>query len=104
MRTKTGEPERALAARQRTKADLEALRIGITSCVARHMRNRHGPNRRDAHHACAPSSAVDGVVVVGSLEIPFGTAGDPRSWTLDPIPRPPIAENYRTRRVDRRDA
>ena len=104
MSTKTGEPERALAAEQRVEAGLEALRAGITSCVARHMRNRHGPDLHDAHHACTPLSLVDCTVVVGSLEIPFETADDPYSNTLDPVPRPPIAENCRTHRVDRRDA
>lgn len=104
MSTKTGEPERALAAEQRVEAGLEALRAGITSSVARHMRDRHGPDRRDAHHACASSSLVDGTVVVRSLEIPFETAEDPRSLTLDPVPKPPIAENYRTHCVNRQDA
>lgn len=104
MSSRTGEPERALADKQRVETGPEALRVGITPYVAEHMRDRHGPNRRYAHHACVPSSAVDGAGVVGSREIPFETAENPRSWTLDPVPRPPRAGNYRTHRVDRRDA
>lgn len=99
MSTRTGESERALAAKQRVEAGSEALRVGLTSRVGRRMRDRYDPNRRDVHHACASLSAVDGAVAVGSFEIHFETAENPRSWTLAPVPRSPIAENYRTRRV-----
>ena len=39
----------ALAAKQRVEAGLEALRVGLAPYVARHMRDRHGPNWR--HYA-----------------------------------------------------
>lgn len=104
MSRRTGEPERVLAATQRPEAGLEALYVGITSCVAKHMRDRHGPNRRDAPNACAPSSAVDGAVVAGSLVFPFETADEPYSHALDLALRPPITGNCRVYRVDRRNA
>ena len=46
MSTKTGEPERAVAAKQRIEADLEALHVGCAPYIAGDMRDRHGPNRR----------------------------------------------------------
>ena len=39
----------ALAAKQRVEAGLEALRVGLAPYVARHMRDRHGPDWR--HYA-----------------------------------------------------
>ena len=49
MSTNTGESERARAARQRVEEGLEALRVGLAPYVAKHMRDRHGPNWR--HYA-----------------------------------------------------
>ena len=49
MSKNTGESERARAAKQRVEEGLEALRVGLASYVARHMRDRHGPNWR--HYA-----------------------------------------------------
>ena len=42
-------PAPALAAKQRVEAGLEALRVGLAPYVARHMRDRHGPDWR--HYA-----------------------------------------------------
>ena len=49
MSTKPGESERARAAKQRVEEGLEALRVGLAPYVAKHMRDRHGPNWR--HYA-----------------------------------------------------
>ena len=49
MSTNTGESERARAAKQRVEEGLEALRVGLAHYVAKHMRDRHGPNWR--HYA-----------------------------------------------------
>ena len=49
MSTNTGESERARAAKQRVEEGLEALRVGLAPYVAKHMRDRHGPNWR--HYA-----------------------------------------------------
>ena len=104
MSGRTGEPERVLAATQRIEAGLRALYVGATSRVARHMCDRHGANKRDAILASVPSSAIDGAVVIGSLEFPSETADEPCSHALDLALRPPITGNYRAYRVDRRNA
>ena len=49
MSTNTGESERARAAKQCVEEGLEALRVGLAPYVAKHMRDRHGPNWR--HYA-----------------------------------------------------
>ena len=49
MNTKPGESERALAAKQRVEAGLEALRVELAPYVAKHMRDRHGAHWR--HYA-----------------------------------------------------
>lgn len=104
MSGRTGEPERVLAATQRMEAGLRALYVGITSCVAGQMRDRHGTNQRDAILASVSSSAIDGALVIGSLEFPSETADEPYPHALDLALRPPITGNYRAYRVDRRDA
>ena len=49
MSTKTDEPERVHAAKQRVEEGLEALRVGLNPYVAKHMRDRHGADWR--HYA-----------------------------------------------------
>ena len=49
MSTNTGDSEQAHAAKQRVEEGLEALRGGLAPYVAKHMRDRHGPNWR--HYA-----------------------------------------------------
>ena len=46
MNTKPGESERALAAKQRVEAGLEALPVELAPYVAKHMRDRHGAHWR----------------------------------------------------------
>ena len=47
--SRTDRPAQALEAKQRVEEGLEALRVGLAPYVARHMRDRHGPNWR--HYA-----------------------------------------------------
>ena len=47
MNTQPEESERALAAKHRVEAGLEALRVGLAHYVAKHMRDRHGAHWRD---------------------------------------------------------
>ena len=47
--SRTDRSAQALAAKQRVEEGLEALRVGLVPYVARHMRDRHGPNWR--HYA-----------------------------------------------------
>jgi len=47
--TNTGESEQARAAKQRVEGGLDALRVGLAPYVAKHLRDRHGPNWR--HYA-----------------------------------------------------
>ncbi|MDD9980085.1 MAG: hypothetical protein OXU81_01800 [Gammaproteobacteria bacterium] len=47
--SRTARPAQALEAKQRVEEGLEALRVGLIPYVARHMRDRHGPNWR--HYA-----------------------------------------------------
>jgi len=47
--SRTDRSARALEAKQRVEAGLEALRIGLAPYVAKHMRDRHGSNWR--HYA-----------------------------------------------------
>ena len=49
MNMKNGESGRALAAKRRVEAGLEALRVGLAHYVAKHMRDRHGEHWR--HYA-----------------------------------------------------
>ena len=74
-------PASALAAKQRVEADLEALRVGLAPHVARHMRDRHGPDWR--HYA---SRARVGARVGARASGPHagGTPAHPGTTPADP--------------------
>ena len=77
----------ALAAKQRVEAGLEALRVGLAPYVARHMRDRHGPDWR--HYA---SRARVGARASGPHA--GGTPAHPGAMPTHPgaMPEPPGAQ------------
>ena len=68
--SRTGRPAQALEAKQRVEEGLEALRVWLVPYVARHMRDRHGPNwRHDANraHRDEPGGELDVHVLLKTL-------------------------------------
>ncbi|MDE0459206.1 MAG: DUF499 domain-containing protein [Chromatiales bacterium] len=63
-------PAPALAAKQRVEAGLEALRVGLAPYVARHMRDRHGPDWRhyaSRAHRDGPGDELDVYALLKTL-------------------------------------
>ena len=79
MSTSSRETERALAAKQRIEAGLEALRVGLAPYVAKHMRDRHGAQWRhyaSRAHRDESSGELD-VYLTATIARLSGRGGEP---------------------------
>ena len=85
--SRTDRPAGALEAKQRVEEGLEALRVGLAPYVARHIRDRHGPNwHHYASRARRDESSGDNSLILEDRPIDWAlhSASSPARTSLGP--------------------